>query len=129
MHPDKKAFLAAIRANRFDMLYRKIYADWLDEHGDHDEANVQRAWTVEKERSVEWLEGCADTCGLAYRKLIAAAELYAEENEYTYMGQNEDYKNAWEDFREDGEFWKHYEIVTGKVIVAERRGSFFSCSC
>jgi uncharacterized protein (TIGR02996 family) len=42
---EREAFLNAIAASPWDdELNRMVYADWLDEHGDVEEANRQRQW-------------------------------------------------------------------------------------
>ncbi|MCU0706287.1 MAG: TIGR02996 domain-containing protein [Fimbriiglobus sp.] len=46
-HPDYLALLAAIRATPDDDLPRKVAADWLEEHGEHDRAEFIRV-QVEK---------------------------------------------------------------------------------
>ena len=39
---DRKAFIDALNLNPGDVTTRLVYADWLDEHGEPDEANRQR---------------------------------------------------------------------------------------
>jgi len=43
MDEDRKAWLAALRANPNDWGMRGIFADWLDDHGEHDLAAGYRA--------------------------------------------------------------------------------------
>src|SRR6188472_327361 len=45
------AFLKALADNEDDTTTRLVYADWLDEHGEHEEADRQRRWPAAK----EWL--------------------------------------------------------------------------
>jgi uncharacterized protein (TIGR02996 family) len=41
---DRQAFQAAIEADPLDHLLRCVFADWLDERGESDEADRQRRW-------------------------------------------------------------------------------------
>src|SRR5205814_1124014 len=47
----RNAFLKALAKNEDDTATRLVYADWLDEHGEHEEADRQRKWPAAK----EWL--------------------------------------------------------------------------
>jgi uncharacterized protein (TIGR02996 family) len=49
---ERVAFLRAIAANEDDALVRLVYADWLEEHGEHEEAERQRKWPESK----KWLD-------------------------------------------------------------------------
>ncbi len=55
MDEERQAFLDAIAADRYDQTTRLVFADWLNEHGLDDEAEVQRQWTPEKQRAEDWL--------------------------------------------------------------------------
>jgi uncharacterized protein (TIGR02996 family) len=48
---EKNAFLKLLAENEDDITTRLVYADWLDEHGEHEEADRQRKWPAAK----EWL--------------------------------------------------------------------------
>jgi len=56
---DQEAFLAAIQRARGDEVLRQVYADWLDEHDQPDEANRQRR-AVE---AIQWLKDVANNGG------------------------------------------------------------------
>ncbi len=45
---DRERFLKALAKNEDDTSTRLVFADWLDEHGEYDEANRQRAWPEAK---------------------------------------------------------------------------------
>lgn len=49
---EKDLFIEAIRGNLRDMVLRGVYADWLDDHGDHDLATQQR----EVQTSIDFFE-------------------------------------------------------------------------
>ncbi|OWK34309.1 TIGR02996 domain-containing protein [Fimbriiglobus ruber] len=53
---DEAGFLAAIRANKADDLPRLVYADWLDEHGRHSEAETIRV-QIELEPFIKQMKG------------------------------------------------------------------------
>lgn len=51
MTNDRAVFLKAIEEEPKNYHHRYVYADWLDEHGDHEEADRQRRY----ETSEKWL--------------------------------------------------------------------------
>lgn len=46
---DRDRFLRALAENEDDTTLRVIFADWLDEHGEHEEADRQRKWPAAKD--------------------------------------------------------------------------------
>lgn len=69
----------------------------------------------------------ADNHGISYEEMMEGARNHAECGEYMIEG------GRWEG---DGiyneaarEFWDAYEIVSGKLVDEDDRGSIFSCSC
>jgi len=78
----------------------------------------------EVSKSKRWIEGFAAEIEQTYNRLMAAAEQWVNYQDYTY-DNSESYKEHWDKFPE---FWKHYEIVTGKTVTVEKE-SFFTCSC
>lgn len=155
MEPEKEAFLKAITADRYDQTTRWAFADWLEEHGYDDEAQEQRLWTREWQKSRDWLEDYASKINeheayapydlsksynryipeeierrsipsLTYEELMAAAKKHIESG-----GSG----TRWLDFdipdfvrEQRGEFWRHYSIVT-REDHGGRGTSFFRCSC
>jgi hypothetical protein len=73
--------------------------------------------------SKAWIANFAEMIDQTYNRLMQAAALWVEDEEYTY-DNSETYKEHWDKFPE---FWIHYEVVTGKT--AKDKGSFFTCSC
>lgn len=45
---DRRAFEAAIAAAPQDEAPKKVFADWLDERGESDEAALYRGWTADR---------------------------------------------------------------------------------
>ncbi|WP_254218431.1 hypothetical protein [Burkholderia multivorans] len=75
--------------------------------------------------SRKWIEDFAGRIDQTYSRLMNAAENWLQYDDYT-RDDSEAYKAYWDEFPE---FWKHFEIVTGKAVAEEKRESFFTCSC
>jgi hypothetical protein len=74
--------------------------------------------------SRHWIEQFAAEIDQTYNRLMAAADQWLDDKEYTY-DNSETYKDYWNKFPE---FWRHYEIVTGRK-VEDKDDHFFTCSC
>ena len=152
---ERDAFLAAIAAAPEDEAPHRVFADWLDEHGEHEEAAYHRRWTVEVARAEAWLaayaaelnelgaeavadfaEECAEDFGEEFGEsagyeftmadLIRAAHAYLRTGE-TYCLPFDTPDRVWED-REA--FWKNFEIATGTPVPdGQREATFFRCAC
>lgn len=134
----RKAFLAKLDENEDDEDTRKVYSDWLEEHGEDDEAKRQREWTAAK----AWLK---DFCRpeydhyedhpVKYEELMSMAqEAYDDwasgvEGDVGFgLGRREDMCDALRS--QSVEFWKHWSIVTGKTVPAEvAEQAWYSCGC
>lgn len=77
------------------------------------------------EASKTWIANFADSIDQTVNRLMGAAHDWLEYDDYTYDNA-ERYKDHWDEFPE---FWTHYAIVTGKDVPADKRRSFFTCSC
>jgi hypothetical protein len=84
--------------------------------------------------SIEWMENYAHSLGdYTAVQLIKAADDYLE-NGNLFFG-NESIINDmgyYADFLSksfDKEFWKHYQIITGKEVPVYKQNDFFDCSC
>ncbi len=56
-YPDEQqrlGFLKALAQNEDETTTRLVYADWLDERGEHEEADRQRKWPVAREWLVQF---------------------------------------------------------------------------
>jgi uncharacterized protein (TIGR02996 family) len=141
---ERDAFLAALAANEDDVTTRLVYADWLDEHGEHEEADRQRKWPAAK----EWLVAFAKRFNhddppdmehtdrapnnyrelieigyfpVIYRTLIEIGHLGLA-NGYVDCGNNDSLCDALRE--DDREFWKYWSIVTGVPVPDETAGGW-----
>jgi uncharacterized protein (TIGR02996 family) len=127
---ERAAFLAAIKADRYDQAARIAFADWLEEQGEDDDAAVQRAWTSEKQRAEDWLTEFAEECEMSYAELICAANDYLDQGTEHVLGFMTPERVYREVYQEPGKFWTHFEVATGRGASAERRaGHFILCGC
>lgn len=65
----------------------------------------------------------ADELQLSYEELLEAAKDYLEFDKILCDG------GKFEGMRISDAFWNDYEIVMGRRVSDDDRGSFFSCSC
>lgn len=129
---EREGFEAAIRDNPTDYNLRLVFADWLDQHDEPEEADRQRKYRAAK----EWVRDFADKIDQGYSFLLRCAREWLEYrrddgdnwDNYVHMGTNEGYKDATDE--DWAKFWVNYEIVTGEKVPMEKRdGPTFSCSC
>ncbi len=76
-------------------------------------------------KSHEWIAEHAATLGLTADVLMENAETWLEGEDYTVQRGSE----RWRDNFNPLEFWHHYEVVTGNVVPADKKQSFYCCSC
>jgi uncharacterized protein (TIGR02996 family) len=111
----RDAFLRALASSEDDTTTRLVYADWLDEQGEHEEADRQRRWPAAKEWLVRFCQENSHYAALSYEGLIEFGRRVIKEestSERVYF----DYDNEalWHALRgSDQEFWKNWSIVTG----------------
>lgn len=148
---DRKAFLEAIEKEPTNYDHRYIYADWLDENGEHEEADRQRKY----EKAEKWLKDFARNddefnwdheypheagecdpengywycCG--YHQLVrflAAHEKGSIIDDSYYLGF--DTPHGWNNYSE--ELWENFEVVTGKKAPTDQYRKElppFYCAC
>jgi uncharacterized protein (TIGR02996 family) len=137
---ERNAFLEALTQNEDDTPTRLVYADWLDEQGEHEEADRQRKWPAAKEWLVRF---CQDhnpapeeedpyEMVISYEELIELGRQAVEEADPWWFGFScGNNMTLCDALRANSrEFWKNWSIVTGLPLPpdAEER-SGFSCAC
>jgi uncharacterized protein (TIGR02996 family) len=151
---EQTAFLNALIENEDDTTTRLVYADWLEERGEHEEADRQRRWPAAKEwlvtfcRKVNSEDEIPDGedlindefddnnpwsyFGISYEKLVALGRMAVEESNETgiglFCGANMSLMEALQ--ANSREFWENWSVVTGILLppdAAEK--SSFSCAC
>jgi uncharacterized protein (TIGR02996 family) len=136
---ERNAFLKALAQNEDDTPTRLVYADWLDDNGEHEEADRQRKWPAAKEWLVRFCrdhnpppDEDTDEWVISYEELIdLGREAVEEEGEWGYgfsCGNNMSMCGALQE--NSREFWENWSIVTGIPLppdIEEKSG--FSCAC
>jgi uncharacterized protein (TIGR02996 family) len=133
---ERDAFLRALAEDEDDTPTRLVYADWLDEHGEHEEADRQRKWPAAKEWLVRFFRdhNSGDYHGqldsyedLVERGRVAVAE--ADERGLGFdCGSNESLCDALR--ANPRQFWENWSIVTGIPLPPDfEHKSYFGCSC
>ncbi len=135
---ERETFITALQKNEDDVATRLVYADWLDEHGEHEEADRQRKWPAAKTwlkemHSIPWGHPDDETHYLSYEEMIetgreAILEEGVSERLYFGCGNDEDLCNKLRGNHE--EFWKNWSIVTG-IPLPEGIISrvWYGCAC
>jgi uncharacterized protein (TIGR02996 family) len=132
----RDAFLNALAENEDDVTTRMVYSDWLEEQGEHEEADRQRKWPAAKEWLVRFFQehSSGDYFGElnTYEQMIEhghAAVARADPSWGSFdCGSNESLCDA---LRANGrEFWKNWHIVTGVALPPDAESKIrFGCSC
>jgi len=91
----------------------------------HDWTHPAFGDAITQNASRAWIKDFAAELDQTYNRLMEAAELWLNDQEYTY-DNSEIYKGVSGD--KWPVFWKHYEIVTGKK-VEDHTATFYTCSC
>jgi uncharacterized protein (TIGR02996 family) len=138
---EQDKFLKALTANEDDTTTRMVYADWLDDHGEHEEADRQRKWPAAKAWLVrfcrdhnppadeaEYPEGWVISCAQLIELGREAVEGADEEGLGFHCGNNQEMCDALR--ANPREFWKNWSIVTGIPLPSDVEAkSHFSCAC
>lgn len=155
MKSQREVFIQMIKDNPRDFTTRKVYADWLDENDEPEEADKQRNWNDEKQDAWEWLEQAARDGGTHCEEGYGSY-LDSDEGEIDEKWRNitvDDLIKAGHNFIKSGgmdywtqvgnenlrdtfygpkavEFWEKWELVTGEYVKEEWKNEGpFSCTC
>ena len=133
---EERAFLRALKKDEDDTTTRLVYADWLDERGEHEEADRMRKWDAAKAWLVRFFEenSQGDYHGElnSYEELLEHAHAAVKEAREDWLGfdcgSNESLCDA---LRENaGAFWRNWSVVTGVPLPPDyEKKSGFGCSC
>jgi uncharacterized protein (TIGR02996 family) len=114
----REVFLKMLAENEDDTATRLVYADWLDDHGEHEEADLQRKWPAAKEWLVRLSKECSRYQEVSSAELLEFGRQVAKDenpSERVYI-DNED---MWDALKAHGqEFWTNWSIVTGIPLPA-----------
>src|SRR5438045_3487668 len=141
----RNAFLSALAENEDDTMTRLVYADWLEEQGEHEEADRQRQWPAAKKWLIQFCEqhnrwpdhgiypddsGDDDVWRISYQDIIRLGHQALEKPDREYIGfscgNNESMCNALR--VNSASFWKQWSIITGIPLPADiETKSSFSC--
>ncbi len=136
----RNAFLEALSANEDDTPTRLVYADWLDDQGEHEEADRHRKWPAAKEWLVRF---CRDhnpspededleEWVISYEGLIELGRTAVEEADQGRLGFSCGNNMTMCDALRGNsqEFWMNWSVVTGIPLPrgVEDPGHF-SCAC
>lgn len=80
-----------------------------------------------KAESERWLRQFSEQTELSFSRVMECAQEWLDSDEYYTQQGGENMRDLFWDNKED--FWKHYQIFTGKRVEKEKQESFFSCSC
>ena len=141
MQSDRETFLEANEKEPDNYDHRYVYADWLDEQGEHEEADRQRRY----QESEKWLRAFArkhfgwegeeeeldmsdpeDYMYHSYQQLLFFLKRHVDGEHYLYF----DTPYECDDYSE--EMWGHFEVVTGmESPTNEYRTTLlpFRCAC
>lgn len=95
-----------------------------ESQGQYTQEFVQTAENVEQARAQAWLEDHAKDLGLSYDRLMELAEEYGLQGDYFIEHDSERMRDNFE----PKEFWRNWQIVTGRV-PPDPEAQFFTCSC
>lgn len=145
MNKEENAFINAFKDKPLDEVGRGAYADWLDEHGRHEEAEQQRKWIKSILHLAPYYDYYAyypdEESGVGI-KILSTKQVW-EMVEYWKGGNNgngfdmdEPYFNStWaqdelRDHYSREKFWDAFEVITGKRPKEEvRHCNFYRCPC
>lgn len=80
-------------------------------------------FSVRKGTSQEWMDEFGAKFGYSGNKMIQAGKEWVKAGDYFSDG------GTFEGEIVPGEYWEHFEVLTGLKVDASDRQSFFSCSC
>ncbi len=119
------AFIKALEAEPNDTETRKVFADWLEEHDEPEEADRQRQMTTveyqERKEAEEWLRQFCGKYGADYDELLEAC---SSQGGYCFGDDDGPYATR------KSSFWDNIEIVLNRSFDEDHRENTpFRCAC
>lgn len=150
--PDGEIWLNTLREKPNCEVTRMVYADWLIEHGEQEEADRQLAYLA----AMRWMTDFAGKLGEhctnyddiwlqdigvrpqieeVYEEITAEQAIQAgwdaakHDRFFTQMGQETAREVMYREGMKEA-YWKNWQIITGEKVNEEtREHHVFSCSC
>lgn len=127
---ERKAFLKAIADDPTNEVNRRVYGDWLEEHGLDDDAQVQRDWTpsahADASRTIDYYASRYD---MEMQDLIDDVTSYVERIDSGEGDQEGLYYVNSSSGESSNDFWEAYQVYTGRLILPLQYHVSFSCAC
>lgn len=144
MNPQQRqAFLDTLTANEDDTATRWIYADWLDEQNEHEEADRMRKWPAAKAWMVEFAASLGGTGvdddeenyygpyrEITYEDVIQAGRDFVANDDYFVQQGSELARSRMHEAGTKELYWRNWSVLTGIAVDDKtKQGTVFSCSC
>lgn len=131
---EREAFLKALAENPDDVATRLVFADWLDEQGEHEEGDRQRKWVAAREWLVKFCHDNnpppeeQDDSYISYERLMTLARVAIKSgNQAGLWYEVRNNHTLWKALRNnEKEFWKNAALVTGATPPAPASGGYDS---
>ena len=131
---ERDDFLQALAEDEDDTATRLVFSDWLEEHGEPEEADRQRKWPAAK----QWLVRFCRAHNTSYEHVISYEDLLelgraavAEADEEWVGFSCGDNMTMCDALRaQSREFWQNWSVVTGIPLPPDvDEKSHFTCGC
>lgn len=112
------AFMKGIAENPSDVSLRRVFADWLDEHDEPEEAQIYREWDQERCDAEKYVRDFCQRYGADYNGLLADV---AAGDGYCFGDDDGPYE-----IRNNEDLWKHIAVL---IQSEPNRDQSFRCAC
>lgn len=138
---DRETFLDALRVNEDDESTRRIYANWLEEQGEYEEAERQRQWAQAKAWLVRFCREHNPVPTdryydefervISYETILELGRKAVRDGNLGFSCGNN--MKMCDGLREHSrEFWRNWSIVTGIPLPSDSSDGemgHFRCAC